>query len=68
MLAAGFFGSLFYSAGIRTRVTLTTMKILCTYNYYASGKAVDKLDLPLSPLENAIREAVEWFNKEGMLK
>lgn len=68
LLIAGFFGSLLYSSGITTRVTLTTMRILCTENYYSSAKAVSKLDLPHSPLENAISEAVEWFIKEGMVK
>ncbi|MCB0735167.1 MAG: NAD-dependent epimerase/dehydratase family protein [Flavobacteriales bacterium] len=36
-------------------------------HYYDCGKAVRELDMPQTPIEDAIREAVAWFNKEGYL-
>ncbi|MBI1307936.1 MAG: NAD-dependent epimerase/dehydratase family protein [Bacteroidetes bacterium] len=36
-------------------------------HFYDCSKAVNELDMPQTPVEDAIREAVKWFNKEGYL-
>jgi dihydroflavonol-4-reductase len=36
-------------------------------HYYDCSKAVNELDMPQTSIESAIKEAVDWFNKEGYL-
>jgi dihydroflavonol-4-reductase len=33
-------------------------------NYYSGRKAVDELKMPQTPIENAIREAIEWWDEQ----
>ena len=68
LLIAGAGGSLLKLAGRKTAVTITTMRVLCTGNYYSAGKAERELDLPRSSLHVAVKEAVEWFRKHDMIK
>ncbi|WP_299578859.1 NAD-dependent epimerase/dehydratase family protein [uncultured Sunxiuqinia sp.] len=36
-------------------------------NYYSPAKAVRELQLPQTPIEQAIHDALNWFNKQGYL-
>jgi dihydroflavonol-4-reductase len=67
LLIAGLAGNIFRFAGIRTPISLTNMKILCTGSYYTSRKAVSILKLPQTPVVNAIDDALSWFRSEGKL-
>jgi dihydroflavonol-4-reductase len=67
LLIVGLAGNIFRFAGIRTPISLTNMKILCTGNYYTSHKAVNILKLPQTPVVNAIDDALSWFRSEGKL-
>ena len=42
-------------------------RLLCQGYYYNCDKARRELDLPQTPIREAIREAVEWFLDAGML-
>jgi len=52
----------------RRGVSLNTVnaRLLCLDNYYSGRKAVEALQLPQTPVERAIREALEWFRERGM--
>lgn len=63
LLLAGIAGSLLRSAGINTPLSLTNMRILNTENFYSPGKAVRHIELPLTPVETAIRDTINWFEK-----
>ncbi|MBC8315180.1 MAG: NAD-dependent epimerase/dehydratase family protein [Bacteroidales bacterium] len=50
-------------------LNLVNARLLCLDNYYTGKKAVKALELPQTPIETAIREAIEWFrdNKPGLI-
>jgi len=61
LLLAGAAGDIARYAGINTELCMTNMKILSLGNYYCAGKAVKFLNLPQTPAEKAIEEAISWF-------
>jgi len=50
---------------IRKPVTLNQVnaKLLVIGNYYSGKRAVEQLKMPQTPVDVAIREAMEWWNK-----
>lgn len=46
-------------------VTVNGAKMARKPMYYASERAIRELDLPQSPIEEALRAAVEWFRQNG---
>lgn len=64
----GTFGNLISKAGLKTNLNLINTKILSLGNYYSSSKAVKELNLPQTPADVAIYDALEWFKKNGYLK
>lgn len=42
-------------------------QLLCNNNYYSSAKAVKELQLRQTPIEKAIKDALEWFKENGYL-
>ncbi len=68
VILAGLPGSVISMTGRQTPVTVTTMKVLCTKNYYTADKARRELGLPCSPVETAVMDAADWFRKQGMLR
>lgn len=42
-------------------------RLLCTDNYYSSAKAVRELQMPQTPVSQAIEDALEWFKQYGYL-
>ncbi len=61
LLLAGLAGEIARSAGINTELCITNMKIISLGNYYCAGKALVFLNLPQTPTEKAIEEAISWF-------
>lgn len=47
------------------RVPLTGVRMARKHMYFDSGKAVRELGLPQTPVEEALRDAVEWFVTHG---
>src|SRR5699024_10452011 len=68
LLFVGRIGSLLTKLGIATDAHYANMEILCVKNYYGNQKAKDELGLKTTPVSKAIKDAVEWFSKSGMLK
>jgi len=48
-------------------LTQKAIESLGNYYYYDSRKAVDELGLPQSPIEDSVRDAIAWFDKNGFL-
>ncbi len=48
-------------------VSYKMAKVSCDGHYFSAEKAVRELKMPQTPLEQAIRECYEWFNKNGYL-
>ncbi len=48
-------------SGTPPRVSLTAVRMAKKHMYFSSEKAVRELGLPQTPVEQALRNAVEWF-------
>lgn len=68
MLTAGFIGKMATYAGLKTDLNIFNARILCEGNYYTNLKAVKELDLPQTPVDRAIFDAIEWFGRNGYLR
>lgn len=68
LYALGYVGNLLRALRIKTFMSLVNMRILCVRNFYRNDKAVEELGLTCRPIDEAIEDAVQWFEKEGMLK
>jgi hypothetical protein len=43
-------------------------KISCDKQYFSPQKSVNELDMPQTPIEVAIKDAMDWFIKHGYCK
>ena len=59
--AAGIFN---YSPDVSYQIAVLS----CEDHYYSSQKAIKKLCLPQTPIENGILDCFDWFKKNGTLK
>jgi len=50
------------------RIPLTGVRMARKYMYFDCSKAVKELNLPQSPIEGAIKRAIDWFQKNGYIK
>jgi len=48
-------------------VSVAVARVSTDNNYYISTKAVEELELPQTPVRNAIREAFEWYVEHEMV-
>lgn len=67
LIGLGHLGDLLRSAGIKTALSTTNMRILCVHNYYTNSKARRHLDISFRPVAQAIDDAIDWFKKQKML-
>ncbi len=63
----GYIGSFLRFLGIKTQLSITNTRMLCINNFYTSEKAQKKLKTEFSGIETGIREAIEWFKKNGKI-
>lgn len=64
-LAAVAFEACSRLTGGEPRVPLTAVRMAAKWMYFSPEKAVRELGLPQTPVEEALREAVEWFVSRG---
>jgi len=64
LIVIGCLGSMLRFFKIQTSISIVNMQALCIKNYYSNAKAVNNLKLLFSPIENGVKEAVEWFGAE----
>lgn len=62
--AAGFAGKLF---GFAPKLSYPVAWIACDGHYFSPAKAVKELNLPQTPVEQGVKEAFQWFEKNGYL-
>jgi dihydroflavonol-4-reductase len=53
--------------GRQPAIPLTGVKMAGKYMFFDSSRAVRELDLPQSPVENAMEKAIVWFRKNGYI-
>jgi dihydroflavonol-4-reductase len=61
LMAAGYAGTVLNNLGIRLALRHDNMRILNIRNYYTAQKAVEYLQLPQTPIETAIKEALQSY-------
>jgi dihydroflavonol-4-reductase len=54
-------------AGKKPKVSYPMAKISCDTHYFTAEKAVRELGLPQSPIEEGIRESLQWMKENGMV-
>jgi len=65
---AGALGSLYESVlGKPAKLNSVNARLLCADNYYSSARAVQELQMPQTPISQAIEDALEWFGQYGYL-
>lgn len=63
---AGSGGTLFEKAtGKPAKLNHSNARLLYAKNYYTPAKAVRELQLPQTPVEQAIKDALSWFGENG---
>ncbi|MGQ7868929.1 NAD-dependent epimerase/dehydratase family protein [Sunxiuqinia sp. sy24] len=55
-------------SGKPAKLNSINAKLLQANNYYSPAKAVSELQLPQTPIEEAIKEALAWFQENGYLR
>ena len=60
----GLIGDVFRRFGFRTSVSSFNTGILCINNYYDPSKPRKDFDLELRSTDEAITEALSWFNRD----
>ena len=54
--------------GKKPNISGTMARIAGHGHYFSPEKARTELDLPQTPLKDAVREAYEWFQENGYLE
>lgn len=48
-------------------ISYTMAKISCDEHYFSSKKAIEELNLPQTPIEYAVKEALNWFKETNII-
>ena len=69
VLTGGQVGSLYEKlAGNPARLNFTNAQLLCADNYYSPVTAISEFQLPQTPIEDAISDALNWFRGNEYLR
>lgn len=68
LIVAGIMGSLLRYIGIRSELDYHNARILTQGEDLSGKEAEDELLMPETNVKNAIKDAIEWFKKNGYLK
>lgn len=63
LIILGLIGDLLRILKIKTVLSSINMKILCLKNYYSNTKSASELGVNYQPVEKAIEDAINYFNK-----
>jgi len=64
---AGMAGSAWSGLGFSTNLNWRNARLVCIGNYYNPSKAISELQMPQTPVKQAIADAVAWYESQGML-
>ena len=65
---AGAFGDLLRLCHIPVAFSSVNIKQLCIREYYSPQKAVEELNMPQTPVEEAIADSLKWFVSTGKIR
>ncbi|MBP5241195.1 MAG: hypothetical protein J6Z26_04740, partial [Bacteroidales bacterium] len=65
---AGAFGDLLRLCHIPVAFSSVNIKQLCIQEYYSPQKAVEELNMPQTPVEEAIADSLKWFVSTGKIR
>lgn len=68
LLCLGYLGELIRRFGIRTNLSAINAKFLTINSFYSNEKARKELQMTFTPVETAIKDAVDWFKSQNMIK
>ena len=69
VVSYGFFSSFFAKIfNLKPSITKELAVISCEKHYYSCEKAIKELDMPQTPIEDAVKECFFWFKENGYLK
>ncbi|MEL6593109.1 MAG: NAD-dependent epimerase/dehydratase family protein [Bacteroidota bacterium] len=69
ILATGWAASLFGKlTGKAPKITYEMAKVAVDTHYFSPAKAIAELDMPQTPIKEAMQEAYDWFFSNGYLK
>ncbi|HEX2920181.1 MAG TPA: NAD-dependent epimerase/dehydratase family protein [Bacteroidales bacterium] len=61
----GLIGDIIRRLGIRTEISSFNMKALTVKNYYSNKKAKEALNINFTPIDTAIKDALEYLKNKG---
>ena len=64
---AGMAGSVWSGLGFSTNLNWRNARLVCIGNYYDPAKAINELQMPQTPVRQAIADAFTWYGSQGML-
>jgi nucleoside-diphosphate-sugar epimerase len=64
LIAMGYFGDLLRFFRVKTDISSVNMRMICVSNFYSNSKSVAELDMLYQPVEDAIRDAISYFDKK----
>jgi len=65
--AAGMAGSAWSGLGFSSDLNLRNARLICIGNYYDSSRAISELQMPQTPVKQAVSDAIAWYGSQGML-
>ncbi len=63
----GLTGNFLRLFGLKSELNYINSRILCSGNYFSANKAINELNLPQTSIDDAIKEALDWFWENGSL-
>ncbi|WP_196890679.1 NAD-dependent epimerase/dehydratase family protein [Aureivirga marina] len=63
LMFVGYFGNVLRFFKVKTGISSVNMKSLCIENFYSNQKSKEALNLQYQPIENAIQDAIQFFEK-----
>ena len=69
IIAIGLIGSVYEKiSGKPAQLNFTNARLLCLNLFYKGNKAVKELQMPQTPINQTISDALYWFENNGMVK
>lgn len=66
-IAAGQSGSFMNKMGVKRLFTAPASRLSSTHMYYSAAKALDELELPMTPVDDVIEVACRWATDKGLV-
>lgn len=64
----GYIGNVLRACGLEVAISKSNMDILCITNYFNNEKAKQEIELPETPIKQAVSEAIDYFKSAKRIK